>query len=139
MKLEYFDRFGRLENLKDVFVLEGARMLVEILERDEMKTKGGLILADPGGYKTETQVNRPLFAVVLHTGPGEVDDEGVLTPSEYKRGSVLMINPVGPGYFSEFPGLGATKNKIAVASPHHVGMSWPTVEAFEKFRAVLGE
>ncbi len=113
-------------------------MVVELLPKEEFKTAGGLIVGDPGGYRSEVQTNRPLIGVILLVGEGTVDDDGELLPVEFEPGAVVQINTAGPAYFSEYPGIGKTSD-IAMIVPSHVNMSWPSMEAYLKFRAVLSE
>lgn len=139
MKLEYFEKFGRLDSIKESFRLLDDRMLVELLDREEMRTSGGLIYADPNGYRNETQTNRPTFCIVLAVGEGIYDEDGKLLDPEFPRGSIILVNPNGLSYFSEFPGIGSTSSKIAIISPGNVGLSWPSVEAFQTFKETLSK
>lgn len=140
MESKFLERFKRLSALtSQEFVLVGERMLIEVFPQTELKTKGGIIIADPSGYKTETQTNRPLLGVVLAVGQGYVDEDGKEEPNEYKPGEVVIVSRMGPLYYSEFPGLGSTNNEIAMTRSSEVHMSWPNIEAYEKFREVIGE
>jgi co-chaperonin GroES (HSP10) len=138
MESKYLSKFTKLSDFKD-FVLVGERMLIEVIPQEEMKTKGGIIIADPGGYKTETQTNRPLLGVVLLVGQGYISDDGESEPHEYKPGEVVIVSKMGPLYYSEFPGIGATGNSIAMTRSSEVHLSWPSIEAFKKFRETLSE
>ncbi len=140
LKSEYLERFKKLEGVtKDVFTLEGDRMLVEIMPKEELKSAGGLIIAsDATRYRTDTTANRPLIVVVLTTGPGDYDpDSGEYNEVEYKPGNVLFISDMSIKYLSDFPGIGATGQKLGIVRPTETHISWPSFEAYEKFRNTL--
>lgn len=136
MKLQFAEKFARLEGIKESFNLPGTRMIVELLPKEEFKTAGGLIVGDPGGYRTEVQTNRPLIGVVLLVGEGSTNEEGELEEVPFSPGAVVQINTHGPAYYSEYPGIGKTSD-IAMIVPSHVNMSWPSIADYMKFREVL--
>lgn len=139
MVSRYLERFKRLSDFpSDQFVLVGERMLIEVFPEEEMKTKSGLIIAQAAGYKTETQINRPMLAVVLYVGQGYVNEDGSEEEHEYKPGEVIICSKMGNLFYSDFPGIGATEDSIALTRPSEVHMSWPSIEAFLKFREALG-
>ena len=61
----------------------GDRVLVEILEADEM-TKGGIVLPD-------TAKEKPQQAKVVSVGKGKVSDDGKNVPLEVKAGDVVLF------------------------------------------------
>lgn len=125
MQTKYLAHF---ERLKDKFVLNGNRILVEILPKEEMKTQGGIVIAsDLSGYKTQTEDKRPLMAMIVCCGDA-VDEQ-------WKPGMVCWITK-HPTFYSEFPGIGATENKLALITddPNDIHMSWENLSAYEAYK-----
>jgi co-chaperonin GroES (HSP10) len=131
---KYLEQFKKLEGSK--YKLAGGRMLVEVLPKKEMKTTGGLIMAAPLNHKGTADTQRAVVGVVLMTGEGYVDDDGVDVPMETKVGSVVVLNEFGLKYYSEFPGIATyTESKLALTAESEIQMkfdSFDDLAAFEK-------
>jgi co-chaperonin GroES (HSP10) len=131
---KYLEQFKKLEGSK--YKLAGGRMLVEILPKKEMKTTGGLIMAAPLNHKGTADTQRAVVGVVLMTGEGYVDDDGIDVPMETKVGSVVVLNEFGLKYYSEFPGIATyTESKLALTAESEIQMkfdSFDDLAAFEK-------
>lgn len=119
---------AHFEKLKDKFQLNGNRILVEILPKEELMTPGGLILqADMKGYKTQTEDARPVIALILKTGDSCHED--------YSVGKVAWITK-HPTIISEFPGIGTTDNKLAVITDDtsDIHVLWQSLEQYEEYK-----
>lgn len=137
---KYLARFARLKSEGAAFfTLPGNRMLVEILPKEELKTRGGLIMAtDMRDHRNHTEENRAIVGIVVLNGSGYVDDDGNTVEIEYTEGSVVLLSSLGIRYYSQFPGLTEyTESSLGMTRDSEVQMSFPSLEAFEKAKELL--
>src|SRR5260370_7032305 len=67
----------------------GDRILVEAVERKEMKgKKGGIIIPD-------TAKEKPMESVVVAVGTGKTGDDGKRVPFEVKKGDRVLVSKYG--------------------------------------------
>lgn len=137
---KYLEQFKRLENNKELYRLNGGRVLIEVLPRPEVKSSGGIVLAAPTNFAKgatfETQTGT--VGIVLLTGEGYVDSDGTPYDIDLKPGNVVMVNDFGIKTLSIFPGLEQyTAQSLAVIDETTVQMTWPSIEAFDKYAALL--
>lgn len=133
----YLEQFKKLEGSK--YKLAGGRLLVEILQKKEMKTTGGLIMAAPLQHKGTADTQRAVVGVVLLTGEGYVDDDGIDVPMETKVGSIVVLNEFGLKYYSQFPGISAyTENKIALTAESEIQMKFDSFDDLAEYERLLG-
>lgn len=137
---KYLEQFKRLENKKDVYRLNGGRVLIEVLPRPEVKSSGGIVLAAPSGFVKgstfETQTGT--VGIVLLTGEGYIDSDGTPYEIDLKIGSIVMVNDFGIKTLSMFPGLEQyTAQSLAVIDETTVQMTWPSIEAFDEYSKIL--
>ncbi len=59
-------------------------------EKEEEKTKGGILLPDTADK------GRPEKGKVIAVGPGKMNSSGKLTPMEVKKGDVVLFTKYGP-------------------------------------------
>ncbi len=140
MQSKYLEQFKRLrETANDSFVLNGDRMIVEVLEKEELKTAGGLHIASSlKDHKSSTEENRSVMAVVLLVGEGHVDEDGNDVPVKYQPGELIMLPDASMRKYTQFSGLVAyAKNEIALTRESEVHISWPSFEAYEAYKAAL--
>jgi len=138
METKYLERFKKLT--KEQLPLRGSRLIVEVLPKEEIKTKGGLIVhADVNSVKTTTDQNRPTLAVVLATGSGYYDDEtGDDVAMDVPVGAVCLISQMGLKYYSHFPGISEyTGETIALTRESEIHMYWPNLEAYQAYKDAL--
>lgn len=130
---------AHFERIKPHLQIRGNRLLIELLPKEELKTAGGIIIkSDMSGYKTQTEDSRPQMALVLATGDERTNSDGYLEAgTNYEPGNVLWIT-THPTYISEFPGLGATENKLAwiTDNPQDIHVKWASLTAYEEFKKV---
>ena len=133
---KYLEQFKKLAGSK--YKLEGGRMLVEILPKEEMKTTGGLIMAAPIQHKGTADTQRAVVGVVLMTGNGYVDDDGNDIPMETKVGSVVVLNEFGLKYYSQFPGISTyTESKLALTAESEIQMKFDSFDDLAEFEKQL--
>lgn len=121
--------------------LVGNRLLVEILPAEEIKTSGGIILATrEGDYKSSTEENRAVIALVVAVGTHHYDLQTgsmELGPG-HSVGQILWItrNPI---YISHFPGIGSTEQKLAFITDdqNDIHASWENWEAYEAYKKAV--
>ena len=126
---------------QDTFVLRGSTMVVEVLEEEELKTKGGIIIATDRDQRKGNSVEQHKLLVgrVLMTGPGYWDDDKrAYEPLEVSTGAVLILPQFSTQFISMFPGLGRpTGNKLCLVKMDAVLAYYPTEAAYDKARAQL--
>ena len=137
---KYLDQFLNLLDKKELYRVNGGRVVIEVLPRPEVKTQGGLIMAAPSGFAKggtfETQSGT--LGVVLLTGDGYVDTDGTTFDIDLKPGNVVLVNDFGIKTLSIFPGLADyAANSLAIIDETTVQMTWPDFEAFDKYSKAL--
>lgn len=86
-----------------LLVINGNRILVELLEEEEKKTAGGIIIDAVKRSNTIENAERARVAVVLAVGPGyTVEDTGEKVPVPYAPGDRILVNHLGVTKFGEF-------------------------------------
>jgi hypothetical protein len=126
---KFFEKFSKLARLQEAgeFVLEKDYMLVERIPEPELKTKSGLVLQSPGSDHriTETDALRAQLGLVLLVGQGT---EG----SAVKPGAVVLLNPYGIRWYTQFPGISTFVAKdlgLSLVSEAH--LYYPSIQALE--------
>lgn len=142
LESKFLSKFKKLNELaSDTFKLNGSRIFVEVLDSSqEVKTAGGIIIAQPKDMRVDRQLQKPVIAIVLQCGRGYYDEDNPEKeiPLEYVPGNVVMIADAGLRYYSVFPGLGTfTENKLAMTLESEVLMSWPSLEEYKKYSEIL--
>jgi len=140
METKYLERFKRLDDRRELFKLNGGRVLIEVMPKQEVKTAGGIVLSAPTNYAKgatfESQTGT--LGVVLLTGEGYVDASGATYDIGLKPGNVVLINELGMRTLSVFPGLSEySAGSIAIVDETVVQMSWPDLEAFDAYAKLL--
>lgn len=130
---KYLERFKKLQ-LGDL-PLRGNRLIIELLPKIEVKTKGGLVLATSlNDHRTTTNENQADVAIVLAVGEGYYGDDGEPVPLDIKVGNVILLTRFGIRAYSTFPGLSEyTADTIALCREADVHAAWPSIEAFKEY------
>lgn len=133
--------FSTLRKLgEEVFVLRGSTILVELLPDEELKTKGGLIIATNSDQPKGNSVEQHKLQVgkVLMVGQGYWEDDGGYQPVEVQPGAIVILPQYSAQYISMFPGIQRpTANKIAMIKMDVVLGYYPNAKAYEKAKAKL--
>lgn len=139
MESKYLARFAALqENGVSKYMLSGARVLVEILPPEEIKTASGIILSAPTTHKATAESYRAVVGIVLMTGEGYVDADGNDVPMDVSHGNVVLLNELGLKQFSQFPGVpDYTQNTIAMTSESEVQMRFKDMQDYENYKQLL--
>ncbi len=132
------------------FVLRGSTLIVEIQEPEEIKTKGGLIVASHADHKKGGSVDahRVEIGKVLMAGQGyyvetEFDAEGNERPAHYETlecqpGAIVVLPQFSMQPMSHFPGIQRpTGNKLAMVKMDQILAYYPSLEAYEAAKEKL--
>lgn len=135
-KIEYLASF---KEAAGTFKLYGSKILVERLDTGEVKTKGGLIIADSDKVRSDLRTQKPHVAVVLAVGEGYYDAESkTYLPLEVKPGNIVIISNVGAQYYSLLPGLSNyTSNKVGISTEGDVQMIFEDMERFQEYAKII--
>lgn len=137
MSQESFEKeFSTLRELgSSTFVLRGSTMIVEILEEEELKTKGGIIIAAPEGHIKGNSVaqNKLQVARVLMLGEGYWDEkEEEFVPLDVSVGAIVILPQFATQFISMFPGIQRpTGNKLAMVKYDQILGLYKSPEAYE--------
>ena len=132
----FLDTFKRIEELGNKPSLVGDRLIVELLPAQEIK-RGSIIIQSDSKQVGGADAFKPVLALVLWKGEGYVDSEGNDVPVKYNPGEVVMLSQLGLKYYSTFPGLDYTENKLALTRQSEVHASWESIEELEKMIAAF--
>lgn len=105
-------------------VIAGNLLLVERLVKEEIKTKSGLVIADASGtYANTIDKSAPVLVKVLAVGEGFYTETGDI-PLDTNEDDVLLVGPHAVQWFSSFPGLGLTEEKIGLVKETEIQISF---------------
>lgn len=133
VKSQYLAQFE--QNAK-YFKLQGNKILIERIELGEVRTAGGLIIAESPNLRQDLKLQKPHLAVVLAVGTGYYDAETrSYEPLEVKPGNVVILNANGVQYYSLLPGLANyTANKVGLTTEGDVQLVFDSIEVFETYQ-----
>jgi co-chaperonin GroES (HSP10) len=143
MSTESFQKeFGILRELGEkVFKLRGSTMIVELIPDQELKTKGGIIIATDSDQRKGNSVEHHKLAVgrVLMTGEGYWNEEmESYEPLEVNIGAVVVLPQFSTQFISMFPAITRpTGNKICLVKYDQILAYYPTEEAYELAKTKL--
>lgn len=132
MKPKYLNKVSGL-TAEGLLVLNGNRILVELLEEGEKTTKSGIVTTMAKSTPAHSAADRARIAVVLATGPGyTAQDTGENIDIPYKPGDYLLVNQFGVKTFGEFFGLADYKaDSIGLLTDDLVQGQVTNFEAFD--------
>ncbi len=127
------------------FVLRGSTLIVEIQEPEEVKTKGGLIVASHADHKKggSVEAHRVEVGKVLLAGQGYYTEAFLETPASYEPlecqpGAIVLLPQFSTQPISHFPGIQRpTGNKLAMIKMDQVLAYYPSQEAYERAKKKL--
>jgi co-chaperonin GroES (HSP10) len=137
---KYLNKFAKLREAGDrLSTLVGDRITVEVLPKEELKSAGGIVIAsDISNVRSSTEENRPTLAIVLEVGAGVFDENGEDVPSLVEPGNIILVSAAGLKLYSQYPGLlDYTANTIAMTRESEIHRIWPSIEAFQEYKALL--
>lgn len=133
MESKYAEKFKRLsQEGKDLYRFIGPTILVEVLPKQELKTKGGLIMGVSDSHKATAQDFRRQLGLVILVGEGYADAE-----MDVNVGNVVLL-PANPIFLSEFPGLvDYTQNTLALVDEKSILFCYKDLDAYKKASEIL--
>ena len=134
MNPRYYSK-GRSIVEQNLLVMNGNRMLIELLSEGEKTTKSGIITDLEKKPKHLDVADKARVAIVLAVGPGYETEEGELVAVAYQPGDLVLVNQFGVKTFGEFFGLADYKaDSIALATEDLIQ---GRIGDFEKFNNIL--
>lgn len=134
MESNYKEQFDKLAATEPkLYTLRGATLLVELLPKEELTSKGGIIIGQASNQRANAEEFRRGVGIVLLQGDGYSDG----TEMDIKPGMVIML-PYNPMYLSEWPGLkGYTQNSLALVNEGDVLFAYKSYKDFLKAKEVF--
>ena len=101
---KYLDSFKQLAlEGSDSFQLIGDCLIVEeLVEANEVKTAGGIIVQGTDGMRDGFEQNKPTFVRVLAVGEGYYDEEGKTVPIDANPGDIVLVGALSVKWLSTF-------------------------------------
>lgn len=129
---EYLNKF---KNGSEFFNLLGNKLLVERLDSGEVKTAGGIIVAETSAVRADLRLQKPAICMVLATGNGYYDaDKDEYLPLDVKPGNVVILNTMGIQFYSVLPGSPSyTGNTVGMTTEADVQIVFKDTEAYNKY------
>lgn len=138
-KTNYKEFFSKLQELgNSTFVLRGGTLVVELLADEELKSKGGIILAVPDAHKRNSIAENKIKAGrVVAVGEGYVGDDGERIPCDVNVGAIVLLPPYAPQYVSVFPGIAEpTQDRLALIKEDQILAYYTSEEAYEQAKTL---
>lgn len=130
------------ESAADSFDLIGDALLVEELPKEELKSKGGIILAPQGKVSQVDgiEANRPTFVRVLAVGNGYVDSEGETVPVEANPGDIILVGRLSVNWFSTFgPLVSSAQCQLGITRECEIKLRFKGEAGYQKAYGILSE
>lgn len=120
----------------DLWPLRGNRICVEILPRQELKSKGGIILnTSLSDHKSSVEQRRPRLCVVLHKGNGYVDENNEPVDIDVEKGGIVLVSQASLDICSELPFIAEyIPDTAGFITENSIIAYWPSYEAFEQLQ-----
>lgn len=139
-KSKYLGRFQALwTGAPELFTLHDNRLLVEILPKDELKSKGGLILTPSrSDHRSVTEENQHQLAVILYVGAGFLNEKNEVVRPNYQPGNLVLVSPYSLKPYTSFPMLAEyTANELALTRDIDVHCSFKNEDEYLKACQIL--
>jgi co-chaperonin GroES (HSP10) len=120
---------------KGILKVPGSTLIVEILDKEELKSKEGIILSAPKSHvRGSIEENRLDVGVVVYAGEGYFNEETKqLDPTDIKVGAVVLLPKYSMSLVSVFPGIQApTQDKLALVKEAQILAYYETQDAYDK-------
>lgn len=141
MKAQFEKEFNKLSKMGEkTFVLKGSNMVIEILPREELKSRGGIVLATPGDHVSgrSMEANRVEVCKVLMTGQGYWTEDGKYDALDIKPGAIVVAPVDSIRLISNFPGITrVSEAKLGLLKEAEVTCYYTSQEAYETAKAEL--
>jgi co-chaperonin GroES (HSP10) len=116
------------------FVIPGALLLVEKIPKREIKSKGGIIIADTSKKQTTSVYgDLPQEVIVVAVGAG-FENEGQDVPLDTKVGDILIVGDHAVKWLGGFPVDGYEPNTLGICSEENTQARFRGVEQYDAFQ-----
>lgn len=106
-----FQKFFSEVMERKLLTIRGATLVCEILDEEELKSKGGIILSAPKDHaRGGVEENRLKVARVVAVGEGYIGEDGQPIPCDTQVGAIVVIPKYSAQTVSVFPGLSDVTN-----------------------------
>lgn len=117
------------------FILPGNCLLVERIPQEEVKTKGGIIIADASKTMQHSVIgDAPVVVRVVAVGEG-YEEDGVSIPLDTPVGSILVVGDHSVKWFSLFPLDEYETNTLGLCSEEQTQIRFRDDTAYAAFKA----
>lgn len=133
-----FQKFFSAVTEQGLLKIRGATLVAEVLDDEELKSKGGLILSAPKEHaRGGVEENRLKVARIVAVGEGYLGENGESIPCDTKVGAIVILPKYSAQTVSIFPGLAdMTNDKLVLLKEESILAMYETEENYNKARAV---
>lgn len=135
--MQYLNKF---KEAAKTFTLSGNKILIERLDVGEVKTAGGLFIAETSQTRVDLRLQKPSIGVVIAVGQGYLDSEtNTYTKMDVEVGNVVILNSIGCQYYQTLPGVAAyTNNAIGLTTENDVQLTFKDLATFQEYAKIMG-
>lgn len=133
---KYVEQFKRISpERRNLLNLKGGRIIIEILEAEELKTSSGLIIQTPSNVHKNFKLEEPTIGAVLMVGSGyDSEDGGEKEPVDLEVGNIVIVSDYGIKYYKRFPSLNDFSNTpVGLTTEAEVQVIFEDYEKFMEF------
>lgn len=136
---KYLTDFLRMsKEAKSCYEVIGDNILVEKIDDEELKSKGGIIIATPKDHvRMSMNETKPTWVRVLEVGEGYWDAEKGTIPLNSRPGDICLVPSATPQWFSVFGEYKAEPNTIAIITESSIQLRFKGEEGYKKAFASL--
>lgn len=139
--MSYLPAFKKLKKEgKDLYQLVGSALLVEKYEEPEVKSKGGIIMADGGTARENLGDAKTTWVRVLAVGEGYYDHEtGKDIPIDVKPGDICLVGRISCQWFSRFGAVDgySITQPIGITREEEIRLRLKGPKSYDKVFALL--
>jgi co-chaperonin GroES (HSP10) len=134
--MQYLNKFKEAAKF---FTLTGNKILVERLDVGEVKTAGGLFLAESKDQRSDLRLQRPHVCVVVAVGEGYYNAESnSYTAMDVRPGNVVVLNSIGVQYYHTLPGIASySNNQLGLSTENDLQLKFENIEAFQAYSKTM--
>lgn len=134
MTSRYLRSFQELsEKHADDMQLQGDVLIVEEVEKEEVKSAGGIILQESPRSQDGFGQNRPTLLYVLASGPGYFKDDGSTVACTAQPGDLILTGATSIKWLSHFGPIVATQGaRIGLARDEDVQILFKKQEGYDR-------
>jgi len=134
MITRYLERFQTLANEQPKnYTVHGTRVLIELLPKKELVSKGGIVLQSVSTHLSTLAENQHVLGIVLAGGEGYKLENGTVIAPSVAPGNVVEVSKLGLRYRSSHPLLAeCVPETLAYIDESDILSSFETIEDYER-------